>query len=181
MHPQIAALLNDYRTASARLDALAVRIPDDRWGVRPDPRRWSLSENVEHLNITAELFLPELRRGLDEAHAMGGGFTGHYRRDPLGWLLWKMMAPPVRMKVRTPPSFVPDAARPAQEIRDRFAVFQAELTALAAAASGLPVHDVKIQSPFSRRARYNLYAAMGIVARHEHRHLWQAEQTYRIA
>ena len=177
MHRQISALLNDYRTASARLDALAVRIPDDRWGVRPDPARWSLSENIEHLNITSEAFLPALRHGIDEARARGR-FTGHYRRDPLGWFMWRMMGPPVRMKVSTTPAFVPDTGRPAQEIRDRFAALQAELSALVVAADGLPVHQVKVQSPFSARARYNLDAALGVVVRHQHRHLWQAEQTY---
>ena len=180
MHPQIEALLTDYRTASARLDALAVRIPDERWGARPEPGRWSVSENIEHLNITSEAFLPELRRGLEEARALNGGFKGRYRRDPLGWFMWKVMGPPVRMKVKTLPSFVPDTALPPQEIRDRFAAHQAELMAIAAGGEGLPIDRVKVDSPFSARARYNLYSALGIVARHQHRHLWQAEQTYRI-
>ena len=34
-------------------------------------------------------------------------------------------------------------------------------------------------APIDARARYNLFAALGIVPRHQHRHLWQAEQTYR--
>ena len=36
---------------------------------------------------------------------------GGYRRDPLGWMLWKIMPPPVRMKAPTTPAFIPSADR----------------------------------------------------------------------
>jgi hypothetical protein len=42
-------------------------------------------------------------------------------------------------------------------------------------AEGLPLHRVKIVSPFNARVRYNLFSALSILPRHQHRHLWQAE------
>jgi hypothetical protein len=47
------------------------------------------------------------------------------------------------------------------------------------AADGLPIDAVKITSPVDARARYNVFAALSIMARHQHRHLWQAEQAAR--
>jgi hypothetical protein len=35
-----------------------------------------------------------------------------------------------------------------------------------------------ITSPFDRRIRYNAYSCFTILPRHEHRHLWQAEQVW---
>jgi hypothetical protein len=46
------------------------------------------------------------------------------------------------------------------------------------AADGLPLSKVWITSPFNARVRYNLYACLTVLARHEHRHLWQAEQVW---
>ena len=51
-----------------------------------------------------------------------------------------------------------------------------ELLALAREADGLPIDRVKIASPFNTRLRYNVFSAFSILPRHQHRHLWQAEQ-----
>ena len=48
------------------------------------------------------------------------------------------------------------------------------------AAQDLPIDRVKMASPFDGRVKYNLYAAMTIVPRHQHRHLLQAERAARI-
>jgi len=43
-------------------------------------------------------------------------------------------------------------------------------------ADGLPVDRIRIASPFDARLKYSLYAALTILPRHQHRHLWQAER-----
>jgi hypothetical protein len=40
----------------------------------------------------------------------------------------------------------------------------------------LPLGDVQVVSPFNTRLRYNLFAALSILAKHQQRHLWQAEE-----
>ena len=57
-----------------------------------------------------------------------------------------------------------------------FERLQTEQLALAREADGLPIHRVKIASPFNTRFYYNLFSALSILPRHQHRHLWQAEQ-----
>ena len=47
-------------------------------------------------------------------------------------------------------------------------------------SDGLPIDRVTIASRFNARLKYNLYAAMTILPRHQHRHLWQAEQHPRM-
>ena len=57
--------------------------------------------------------------------------------------------------------------------------WQTEQLACVRDADGLPIDAVKITSPVDARARYNVFAALSIMARHQHRHLWQAEQAAR--
>jgi hypothetical protein len=57
-----------------------------------------------------------------------------------------------------------------------FAEWQAELVACVKAADGLPIDQISVASPFDPRLSYNLYAALSLVPRHQHRHLVQAER-----
>jgi hypothetical protein len=86
------------------------------------------------------------------------------------------MGPPVRVRIGTAASFVPESAEAPDRLRADFADLQREQVELVGGAAGLPLQRVKVASPFDARASYNLYAAMSILPRHQHRHLWQAER-----
>lgn len=178
MHAQLHEIIDEFKTAQSRLHALARRIPDTQWGERSAPGRWSVSENVEHLNMFSARYLPIMTDLVHEARALGLPAPEWYHRGVMGWMLWRMMPPPVRMmRGKAIPSFVPNATLAPQEVRDRFDRFQHELIGLTASADGLPIDKVMMTSPVAPGVRYNLFAAFGILARHQHRHLWQAEQS----
>lgn len=176
MHPELQAVVDDFDAASARLQALRDTVPAYKWVERRDPDRWSIAECVAHLNLTSAAFVPLLRGGLDEARRSGHRAPTRYRRDPIGWLLWWSQGPPVKFRVKTTAPFVPRGDRPAAELVEEFARLQREQVALAREADGLAVHRVRIASPFDTRVRYSVYSALTILPRHQHRHLWQAEQ-----
>lgn len=178
MHPQLSRIDGELREASARLRRLAARVPPERWPQRADPDRWSAAECVEHLNLTSRAFLPPLREAVDRARALGGGAPARFRRDPVGWLLWAVMPPPVRVRARTPAAFVPDAPRDPEASVEEFERLQGELLELLRAADGLPLHRVRMRSPFAERVRYSAFSALSILPRHQHRHLWQAERVH---
>jgi len=176
VHPQLAAIAAELRDARARLHRLVATVPGGAWNVRRHPDRWSAAECVEHLNLTTRAFLPLLDAALDGARRLGGPAPRRYRRDPLGWLLWRAMGPPIRFRTRTTAAFVPTApAEPAESLAD-FDHLQDELLRRVAAADGLPIDRVRVESPFGAGARYNAFSALSILPRHQHRHLWQAEQ-----
>ena len=180
MHPQLHEIIDDLKRAQARLHDLHRKLPDEQWETRPDPGHWSVSEHVEHLNLTSEAYLTPLKEALEETRRRGGTAPARYRRDPMGWFLWRIMPPPVRvMAVKARPRFIPpvDLVWTPQELRDRFDRLQHELVSLTAAADGLPIDGTMMASPIDPRARYNLFAAFGIVPRHQHRHLWHAEKS----
>lgn len=176
MNLQLQAVALEFDQAQKRLDALAARLPDELWPVRAEPEQWSVSECVTHLNVTSRAYLPALRAGLEEARDTAVPAPRRYRRDPVGWMLWKTQGPPVRIRFKTAAAFVPDSSDSPDELRADFGRLQEEQLACVHDADGLPLHKVKLTSPFDSRASYNLFAALSILPRHQHRHLWQAEQ-----
>jgi hypothetical protein len=174
--PQLRVIKEEFDTAQARLHRLAAIAAEPLWIRRLDPTRWSMAECVAHLNLTAGAYLPLLDAALRHGRKLGGPPPRRYRRDPVGWLLWRLAGPPVRHRVRTTAPFVPTATAPPPDLIAEFDRWQAGLLACVAAADGLALGRVWITSPFDARVRYNAYACLTIVPRHEHRHLWQAEQ-----
>jgi hypothetical protein len=176
VHPQLQAVIDDLDTAQARLHALAAATPGTAWSRRADPARWSIAECVAHLNLTSSAFVPLLGQAL--AGPAESTVARRYRRDPMGWLLSRTLGPPVRLRLKTAARFIPQATAGPAELVAEFDRWQAELVGWVRKAEGLPLGRLWIRSPFNARARYNVYAALTILPRHQHRHLWQAEQVW---
>jgi hypothetical protein len=176
MHLQLQAVLAEFAAAQERLHRLAAAVPDQWWSLRDDPERWSVGECVAHLNLTAEAYLPLIRRGIEEGKGLPRSRSARFRRDPIGWLLWRTARPPVRRRVRTTARFIPSGAEPRDHAVEAFDRLQAEQMRAVHDADGLPLGRVRIISPFDSRIRYNLYSCFTILPAHQERHLWQAEQ-----
>lgn len=176
MHHRLKIVVDDFNEASRRLHALVETVPADLWKRRPEPERWSMAECVAHLNLTAHAFLPLLQAAIDEGRRRRDTATPRYRHDPIGWLLWRTMGPPVRTRVRTKAAFIPESSVPLAELLSEFDRLQTAQVGSVEAAEGLPVQKLRIRSPFASRVTYNLYSALSILPRHQHRHLWQAER-----
>jgi hypothetical protein len=182
MQEQLGSLIDSLNSAQSRLRAFTDRLSDSAWNRRPAPEKWSAAECVEHLNLTSRAFVPLLRDAVAEARLSRQSPKEHYRRDPLGWFMSKMMGPMRHvgkfkvMRVKTLPPFVPKSNRSRTETLSEFVTLNAELVSLLRSADGLPIDEVKIVSPFGGRMKYNAYSAFSILARHEHRHLVQAEE-----
>lgn len=176
MHPQLDEIIREFHSATERLDALVQAVPEAKWQTRPDPDRWSVAECVEHLNITGRKYLPILDQALKDALQLSGTAPRRYRRDPIGWMLWRTMGPPVRQRVKTTAEFVPVGGKSADELAAEFKQLQHEQITRTEAFDGLQLQKVRVKSPFNERVTYNAFSCLSILPRHQHRHLWQAEQ-----
>ena len=179
MHEQLQAVADEFESAGARLHTLAREIPEHAWHRRADPARWSMAECVGHLNLTSSAYLPVLQAALAEGSRLGRRAPARYRRDPMGWFLWLMAGPPVRHQVKTKAAFVPGANVPLPQLLAEFDQLQRDQITCVHRADGLDLGRLWIRSPFDQRIRYNLYSCLTILPRHQHRHLWQAEQVGR--
>jgi len=179
---QLKAVTDSLRSAQSRVRRLSDNLSEKDWNKRPGPGRWSAAECVEHLNITSKAYLALLPDAVARAKKRGGPAQKHYRHDALGWFMSKMIGP-IRqvgklriVLIKTPPNFVPKTGRSKKQILSDFVRLQAELAAVIRSGDGLPLDKVKIVSPFGGRMKYSAYSALVIVARHQHRHIQQAEE-----
>lgn len=179
---QLAAVIESLDAAQSRLRALTDKLSDKNWGKRPAPNRWSAADCVEHLNLTSRAYLPLLRDATARAREISSAPRTHYTRDPLGWFMSMMIGPLHQLgkfkvvSIRTTPPFVPKGGQSRNQLLSEFVRLQADLVTLIRSADGVPLDAVKIVSPFGERMKYSAYSALVIVARHEHRHIQQAEQ-----
>ncbi len=91
-------------------------------------------------------------------------------------MIWRSPAEGMRIRTKTSPPFVPGGAETPTAALDRFEELQRELLDLVNRSNGLPLTDVKIQSAFNAKVRYNVFSALSIFSVHQHRHLGQAER-----
>jgi len=179
---QLAAVVNLFEDAQERLRRLSDKVSDAAWSRHPSPGKWSAADCVEHLNITSRAYVPLLRDANTEARLLHAEPETHYKTDAIGWFMTKMIGPmrhigKLRLvKIKTTPKFVPKGGQSRSQLLSEFVRLQADLITLIRSADGLPLDRVKIVSPFGGRMKYNAYSAIVIVARHQHRHIDQAEE-----
>lgn len=184
MQAQLAAIIAEFEGAQARLHHLDAAVPSERWNTRADPMAWSVGECIAHLNLTSKAYIPLLRAALAEGSTLGPAKHGRYRMDPVGWLMSRAVGPMAGIgrlrigKVKTKPAFVPASDLPKGEIVAEFDRLQAEQIAITREADGLQLERLRITSPFDARVSYNVYSCLAMQPRHQHRHLWQAEQVW---
>ncbi|MGH7545315.1 MAG: hypothetical protein ACREKI_03940, partial [Gemmatimonadota bacterium] len=131
---------------------------------------------LQHLNLTSEVYLPPLREVIEEGRRAGRLRRGAHRRDLIGRLFCWLLEPPSRMRVKTPPRFVPRDAQPKDRVLGDFDRLQGELASLLAPADALDLNGIKVKSPFAQWARYNVYSIFKVIAAHQRRHLRQADR-----
>src|SRR6266567_4322837 len=151
MHPQLQLVADEYRSAQARLHDLVRAVPDEQWSKRSDPARWSVAECVAHLNITSLAYVPLLQHAVSRARMLERRSPSRYRRDPIGWLLWATMGPPVRFRIKTIARFLPSSVAAPELVVQEFDRLQAAQLDCLAQADGLPLSQVRVTSPFNAR------------------------------
>lgn len=176
MHPQLGAIVTEFENGRVRLHRLVEVLPSERWTARPAPDRWSVAECVAHLNLTTRAFRPLVEQSLEQGRRLPRSqHSGSYSLGIMGGLLWWVLGRPGRFRTKTSAPFVPGPIESVAAVVEEFDRLQDEQIGWVRAAEGLPLGVLRVVSPFNSRVRYNLYAALSILARHQQRHLWQAE------
>jgi hypothetical protein len=178
-HPTLAPEVDNYRQQFERLaaeaDALVAPLSEEQFSWRPTPGSWSVAECIDHLNVTARLFLPQLDESIADATRRGLYGEGPFAHDLVGRIFVRTMEPPSRIKVKAPTSFQP-AQRTRPEIMAAFRAYQVQFVDRLRQASGLDLRRAKVSSPASSWIKMSLNSGFALMAAHERRHLWQAQR-----
>jgi len=176
VHDQLHAIVDDLHAAEERFHRLHRWLPRDVWSHRRAAAEWSPVECMAHLNLTSRAMLPLLNAGLRDAAVDPKPAAPRYRRDVVGWAIWRLIAPSTGLRTRTLPAFTPSGDESLETVLADFTRLQSEIISCVRAADGLPIDRITLRSPFDGRVRCNLYAALTLIPRHQHRHALQAER-----
>jgi hypothetical protein len=173
---QLALVKEELLHARERARAVCKGLSAVTWALRPSADAWAIGECLTHLNITSEKFIPLIDDAIRDGRARKVEGNGPYSKGVIGWALQRFLEPPYKIKTNTPPAFIPVHVDPMSETLERFDYLQQEVQVRIDRSAGLAVDRLRIVSPFEARMKYNLYAAFSLIAAHQRRHLWQAEQ-----
>ena len=174
------ALVAELEKIRAELDAanadaqkLVAGLSEEQLGKRPQPGRWSLAEIFVHLNLTAQMYFPEIDRAIEQGRAKGLTGDGPFKLDFVGRMFVKYLDPPYRMKTKAPGMIKPLLQGPASEALPQFLRSQELVVRRLEAANGLDLGRVKFVSPLASVLKMNLLSPFAVLTSHQRRHLWQ--------
>ncbi len=141
---------------------------------RPSPKRWSVAECLNHLNVTVTKYLPRIGAMIARGRAEGRTARGPFRHPFVGNWFIRMLEPPPRRRFRVPGVFAPLPGVPAEALLPEFERLRAELLAKIQEADGLDLAALRTASPAAPSLYLSLGQCFGALAAHDRRHLWQA-------
>ena len=174
--PELAAYHGQFAAVLADADALAGPLSPHRLEWRPAAPRWSVADCLNHVNVTAEKYLPRLAEMIARGRTEGRVGHGPFRHPFAGNWFVRMLEPPPRRRLRVPGVFAPVPGRPAESLLPEFRRLREALLDRLAEADGLDLAALKTSSPAARFFTLTLGQCFGALAAHDRRHLWQAKQ-----
>lgn len=174
--PEIDGLRRGFEQLSADADALVAPLSDEQFQWQPRPDAWSVAQCIEHLNVTARLYLPRLDEGIAEAIRRGAYGPGPFAYNWIGRLMVWVVEPTTRVKAKAPKPFQPAHGRPRQEVMAAFRAYQVQYIDRLRQANGLDLARARVSSPVAAWLRIPLGSGFAAMIAHEHRHLAQARR-----
>jgi hypothetical protein len=172
--PELDVFRQQFERISSDADALVAALSDEQFNWRPASDRWSVAQCIDHLNVTARVYLPMLDEGIADAIRRGQYGEGPFRYNWFGRLFVRAQEPPYRFRVKAPKAFQPRSDRPRNDVMAAFRAYQVQYIDRLRQANGLDLSRAKVRSPVSNWIRIPLGSGFAVMAAHERRHLWQA-------
>jgi hypothetical protein len=146
------------------------------FGQRPAEGSWSAAECIDHLNVTARLYLPALGQAIDTAREAGSVGDRRDGRTILGRIITWAMEPPPRLKMATFAELQPQQALEPGALVSDFSELHRGLIDQIHEARDLDRKRIKVRSLLDSRLRLSLDDWYAFLAAHGRRHIWQAEK-----
>lgn len=169
-------LEDQFSEVAARFQSLVHSSGDDLCCAPPGQGSWSAAQCLHHLNISSDAYFPVWQQVIANAGPRKAEFNAPYKVDFWGRLLSWILEPPARIRSKTPIHFEPADRSDITQILEGFLDRQQRIIATLHRCRGRAIDQVRMASPADPRIRYSIWSSFVIVATHQRRHLWQAQQ-----
>jgi hypothetical protein len=154
--------------------ALAAGLTDEQLNWQPLPGSWSVGQCLEHLCITNETYLKSISAALqDKPNSPVEQITpGWFGR----WFIRNFVEPSPNTKRARAPQKIRPQARVDLTVLDRFLSGNKSCRELIIRTRAKDVNRIRFWNPLAPGIRFTVGTGLEIIAKHEHRHLLQAER-----
>ena len=166
-------LISELEDADRRAESVAAGLSAEQLNWQPRRGAWGIGQCLEHLHIANEVYLPAISAALEgRRHATVQDVSlGWFSR----WFIRNYIAPnPGGTRARAPRKIEP-ARHVEPSILETFLRSNRAARGLVGRASEYDVNRVRFRNPFIPMLRFTVGAGLEIVAKHQSRHLLQAE------
>jgi DinB superfamily len=170
-----ARIAQDLDAADARAAALIEALTPAQLNWKPAPKAWSVGQCLEHLCVSNEVYVVPIWSAVRHApKGVADEITpGWFAR----WFIRRYIEPATFTKPgRAPRKASPRASEVDASIGQRFVASNDAMRALMVEAREIDVNRVRFRNPFVPVIHFTVGTGMLIIARHNHRHLDQAER-----
>lgn len=177
MHPVLSDLIRQLDSADADARALVGLLTEEEAYWRPSKSQWSVAECLEHIAISAEMYLRSIDRALASGWPSENGHTpGELRYGLVSRWLVKNIEPPPKTRIKTGRAYLPKGKKKLHEVLRRYLDGHQAVRQRIRAANGLDLVRTRVGHPSMPLLRFSLGAAFAILTGHARRHLWQAHR-----
>lgn len=167
-------LLDELRAADARAVALAKPLTTVQINWRPSPVEWSIGQCLDHLLVANRVYLPSITDALQQAQRqpvqdIRPGWFGR-------WFIRTYIAPSSASKKSKAPGKIAPVSEVDGAVLDRFLASNEEARRLIERAREMDVNHLRFKNPFVPLLRFTVGTGFEIIAKHQDRHLLQAER-----
>jgi len=172
-------LLLGLSEVNAKAKSLCEGLSGDQLAWRPKAGGWSIAENLIHLCITTQTFLPAVDHALAESlrRQLTGG--GPFRLGLYGRMLVRYVEPPPLIRLPAPKPLRPLSSIPPERALEDFFRCQAAMQLRMKTAEGINLTGLRFPSPLASYVKMNLLEFFSVFNGHSRRHLWQGTNVRR--
>lgn len=176
MEDRLAEWVSGVRENSRLFEERFKGLDKDRLNWKPNPDKWSVGQNIDHLIQISRSFYPHIEkvnRGEYKKPFMGRFkfLVNFFER-----VILNAIEPDNPRKTKTFPVWEPDLSNVEENILDQFLEEQEALVSMFESSKNQLGKGIVIYSPASKKLVYSLEGAFDILVKHQLRHLRQAEK-----
>ena len=178
LHPVLDDFVIQFMDIKIRAKNFFVELNENDFNTKPAESVWSIGECIEHLNLTGRLYLQRIYNAIGNADPYYKA-NDTYKHRLIYKKLILSIEPPYKKKIKTFSVFVPSGTLDFRETTSVFEDLQDRLIKSLEDANEVNWQKCKIRSPATKLVQLKLGEAFLLLAVHERRHLWQAQQVYK--
>lgn len=172
----LQGILDDLVKAETQSRNLVAGLDEEQFNFRPNGTAWSVAQCLDHLAKTNVIYTAALRSAV--RNVTPGSVP---RRSPIrpGWFaryFIKSLDAPPRRKFAAPKKVLPASYSNPGEVLAAFLSSHEQIRFLIAECRDMDLNRIRFKNPFLRIFPWTVAAGLLIMAAHDRRHLWQAQQ-----